>query len=290
MPDLLDCEFNEFVSGINLEALTGRFTEQEKSASLKILSSFTNEAKVTLSMIGDSLNKESRILEVGAGLCLLSLFLKSKGYQITALEPIGVGFDFFDQLKTQLLNTYSNLELPVLDKTAQKLTEIEDGKFDLIFSNNVVEHIDELDEAFLAMAGVLNNRGEMIHSCANYAIPYEPHFGLPILFWSPALTKLVWREKIAQQDGVWASLNFVTYFRVRAIARNIDCGVEFKRSMTYEAFSRLRTDKEFKSRHQGTLVWKIFRFLEVSRLLKLMKLLPAWASTPMIFTMTRNKA
>lgn len=74
-------------------------------------------------MVKPSLRNELRILEVGSGLCLLSLFLKSQGFDITALVPLeggfGFGFGFVDKLKSNILNYHSSIKLSVINKGAQ---------------------------------------------------------------------------------------------------------------------------------------------------------------------------
>jgi len=282
----LSKELDHFLDSIDQDTVLEGVPEEDYLNSKNTLDTFKNEAKVALSLVKEKLSYEQNILEVGAGLCLLSLFLKSKGYSITALEPLSGGFGFFEQLKQKILTLNAELELNVVDKNVQDVTLEDDGNFDLIFSNNVVEHINELPEAMIAMKTVLKQDGLMIHGCPNYLIPYEPHFGIPVLSFIPGLTKTIWKNRIKEKIDVWDSLNFITYSRVRRIAKQIDCDVVFEQQLTYQAFTRLQGDSEFQERHKNTIVGKILRILERTGTLKLTQYLPAWASTPMIFTLS----
>ena len=287
--NLLSEELHQYLDNIDTTKLFNGLSAEEQLKASSLLDTFKNESKVALSLIIDHIHVDQRILEVGAGLCLLSVFLKGKGYQITALEPLDSGFGFFEQLKSRIINLQREPELPVLEKGAESLDPKQDGKFDLIFSNNVVEHIKELPKAMAAMSTVLKADGRMIHGCPNYLMPYEPHFGIPVIASMPSLSKLIWRDHIEANIEVWDSLNFVTYTRIQKIAKQVNCDISFQARLTYDAFSRLQQDTEFQARHKGSLAYKILRLLEITKMLNLTRYLPAWASTPMIFTLTSKR-
>lgn len=282
----LQQELRLFLDAIRLEDLSDGFSAAEIKESKVTLDIFKGEAQVTLSLIERYLNHEVKLLEVGAGLCLLSLFLKSKDYKIVAVEPIAGGFDFFAKLKNRILLKYSEVGLHVLNKSAQQLSADADGHFGLIYSNNVVEHILDVSDAFVAMRSVLAKSGRMVHSCPNYAVPYEPHFGIPVLSFLPSMTAYFLRDRIAQRKDLWESLNFITYFKIKKIAAVVGCDIRFKKALTFEVFQRLKHDHEFRSRHHNTIAGKVFRVLEMTNTISLTKYVPAWASTPMVFTMT----
>lgn len=124
------------------------------------------------------IKKDIRILECGGGWMLLQSYLKSIGYNTVALEPLGKGFDFFGTAKSQLLSCLNNQDINVFEIGIEELDYKIQGEFDLIFSINVLEHVDNLELAFSKMSNVLSKSGMMIHHCPNYFIPYEPHFGI----------------------------------------------------------------------------------------------------------------
>jgi len=193
------------------------------------------------------------------------------------------GFDVFEQLQKAVLNHYADIELEVLDKPAQELSAESDGHFQFIFSNNVIEHIPLWRNALLAMLSVLDQNSVMVHACPNYTIPYEPHFGIPVLRRFPTLSTRLFARRIALQPGVWESLNFLTYRQVVAFFADKDVSLRFEDELLFQALRRLETDPLFRARHEGLLV-QIYQFLKVSRLLQLIRKLPPSCTTPMIFS------
>ncbi|EED31996.1 Methyltransferase domain family protein [gamma proteobacterium NOR5-3] len=286
-------DFDSFIAKFNFEEITERLstTRSRRNSTdlLKLVKVYSSEARVTLPVIEPYLGKNKRILEVGAGLCLLSLFLRSQDYNIIALEPAQGGFDHFNDLKNSILESSQNMDLAVLDITAQELDPAENGHFDLIFSNNVLEHIPDINEAFLALANVLAPDGQMIHTCPNYVVPYEPHFGLPVVKFWPRITSLVWPEEINGQLDLWESLNFLSYFQLRKIATRYKLKIRFSKHVMYNAFLRIGHDSEFAKRHSSSTAGRIYRALVKLRLLNLIKVIPPALSTPMIFEISHKK-
>ena len=173
------------------------------------------EAAQTLRLIdGIDVESRGRLLEVGAGLGVAASFLASRGIDVVALEPSGSGFEEHALLAGAVRDLLGS-DHEVIDVGAESLNHGEHGVFDVIYSNNVLEHIAELDGAFEAMAAVLTNDGVMVHSCPNYSVPFEPHFGIPLIPGRPQSTRHLVPSSISDSD-VWASLNFV---RARDVER-----------------------------------------------------------------------
>ena len=62
----------------------GNFSEQQAK---NFLETYFNEAFVSLDLVIDEISYDMKLLEVGAGICIFSLFLKKIGFDIIALEP-----------------------------------------------------------------------------------------------------------------------------------------------------------------------------------------------------------
>ena len=77
------------------------------------------------------------------------------------------------------------------------------------------------------MRSVLAPAGSMVHTCPNYHVPYEPHFGIPLVPGVPSATRFVLPGRIAS-SGLWRSLNFVTSTGLRRTARRAGLTVEFE--------------------------------------------------------------
>lgn len=223
---------------------------------------------------------DKRVLEVGAGIGLLSISLTNSGYAITALEPGANGFDANARLGAAVRTWLEADDLPVLDIEVGQLDRHVHGQFDVIVSMNVLEHIPDLEGAMFAMARVLAPGGMMIHLCPNYAIPFEPHFGIPLIPWAPRLTANLFPR--VRDNPVWASLNFVTHRQIRCYALKAGLAVTFRPGMMYDAFARLDRDEAFSARHKGAVAY-IHRILKRTGLLALLRCLPPALATPMAF-------
>lgn len=251
------------------------------------LAVYRNEVFVGLDLLSDSIRPGQRILEIGAGLGMLSLYLRVKGHDVTALEPNGAGFDFFEAAAPVMQAAVPEVELPLLRIAAEDLDPAVHGLFDLVFSVNVLEHVRDLAAVFRGMTSVLSQRGTMVHLCPNYAVPYEPHFARPLLPFFPRLSRCM-MGRAGALPGVWESLNFITYRRVGQLARQNELDVSFDTGLVAKALTRLDDDKEYAGRHKLAAIRAIARLAKFRAFGALLGRLPAGLATPMQFRLSRR--
>jgi|LakMenEpi03Aug12_release.lakeMendotaPanAssembly.Ray.scaffolds.fasta_scaffold08022_8 2-polyprenyl-3-methyl-5-hydroxy-6-metoxy-1,4-benzoquinol methylase len=266
--------------------ITPYFESKEKASDY--IKTIQAEARMGLNLISSSLLKSHRVLEVGSGMGLLAGYLSSLGFNITALEPGLGGFGISRILAeaTQCFPGFASLER--LHISAERLSKQTEGEFDFIYSVNVLEHIPNLEETICAMGNVLSEKGVMVHTCPNYAIPYEPHFGIPLVPVAPRLTiKLLPKSKDSE---LWKSLNFITATRLIRACRAHDLIIELEPGVMLRTFTRFDTDPEFRRRQGNSFVFGIFLFLKLTGLLYLLGKLPASWSTPMVAKITHRKS
>lgn len=269
-----------------LQEAASPFCNNDRTKASVFLKTLQLEARFGLKIILSRLSHDKRILEVGAGIGLLAGYLNSCGYLITALEPGLGGFGVSAALATAVSSRPEFSSLHRLDVPAEKLNPALHGRFDFIYSINVLEHIPDLEDAVRGMGTVLENRGEMVHTCPNYFIPYEPHFGIPLVPLAPRFT-VNYLPKLKDSE-LWQSLNFITAARLnraclaQGLMMNLEPGVMLR------TFTRFGTDPEFRRRQGSSFVFKIFLFLKFTGLLYLLGKLPAWWCTPMVAKITRS--
>ncbi len=280
---------DEFLTKLPVASLAREIagkTDAEPNKIERMLNTYINEARVSFSLVEKHLSRQSRILEIGAGLCLLSLFLKREGFNIIALEPALGGYGLFDVAKQTLLDHFSDIPLEVLTCPAQELNAAEHGSFDLIFSNNVIEHIPDWQAAMSAMGGLLSTHGMMRHSCPNYTVPYEPHYGIPVFRHFPKLSRRLFLSSKAD-PGIWDSLNFIRHKDVKTFCAAHALSCNFEKALLYKALMRIDEDPVFKSRHKG-LVATLAGLMVSSGLVVIFKHIPPSMATPMIIEISRQ--
>ncbi|MFK7847936.1 MAG: class I SAM-dependent methyltransferase [Rhodothermales bacterium] len=231
-------------------------------------------------------HSDRTILEVGAGLGFLSLFLAKAGYRVIAIEPSAEGFPLFRHTLDYTANIAQKegLEIRFLPIGAEALASHGVSGIDFAYSVNVVEHIEKLDEAFAAVIAALRPTGRWCNSCPNYSIPYEPHFGIPLVPFFPSLSRRIFFRKVQKDMELWRSLNFVTASRVRSLSDRYDADATFEKAVMWNSMRRFIDDPGFAARHKSGIVGKIFSVLTTTKTIDFLKFLPPNMATPMHFT------
>jgi len=262
--------------------------QQSPARVQELVATYTNEARYGYNLIRPYLEDGMRILEVGAGIGVLSTFLHINGHKIIAIEPSGIGFDLNNAIGKCLVEWLNLTDFALQDVRVEELDRGRIGEFDLIFSVNVVEHLPDLDAAFQRMGTVLASNGRMIHTCPNYHVPYEPHFAIPLLPFVPSATRWVLKKEITR-SGLWRSFNFVTSSGVKRVTRRQRLDVEFEPETMYRSLLRLGNDPVFAERHKG-FISRIYRFLNFTRLIHILRHWPTQLSTPMNFVCQHKRS
>lgn len=265
----------------DLAEVAAPFFRNDRASAESFLCTLQSEARLGLTLVKPHLKPGLRVLEVGAGMGLLSAYLQSQGVDIVALEPGLGGFGISAALaKAANFKNLERLEVPV-----QHLGDLAGRRFDLIYSINVLEHIPQLRQAIRGMARVLGDGGLMVHTCPNYLVPFEPHFGILLVPLRPRLTQVL-RPQLKESD-LWQSLCFVTVPELRRIAEQEGLSLRFERGTLRRAFERLDSDPAFRERQARGLVNVAYRALKATGTLRLLEHFPVALSTPMIFQLRR---
>jgi SAM-dependent methyltransferase len=254
----------------------------------QLLATYANEAGIGLELVAPLLRPGMHVLEVGCGIGLLASFLRQSGVDITGLEPGASGFGFMPEIGSAILcRLPQHLGAPWLGIGAEQLDRATHGQFDLIYSTNVLEHIPDLAGAFRGMASVLAPGGIMVHLCPNYTVPYEPHFGIPLVPFFTRATAHLYRKATKRLPGVWEGLNFITASGVKRLAHTNRLSVSFDRGVLAAAMRRFDRDPLFRER-QGGLAGKAQSAARALGLLGLLEKMPAELASPMIMRLQHS--
>lgn len=254
--------------------------------SAHLLSTYTLEARAGLQLVAPLLRDGLRILEVGSGICVLTRFLTDQGYDIVGIEPAASGFGYMHVIGGAILALDAPARTPQwLPIGAEALDAGKHGTFDLIFSTNVMEHIGDLDGAFRGMACVLKADGRMVHHCPNYFLPYEPHFGIPLIPLVPGLTRFLFPKTLTRYPGLWQELNFITAGRVKRLSRRFGLKASFDRGVLGKILRRFEDDGVFRDR-QGGLAGLVSKVIGALGLMGLADKVPGEFLSPMVMRIT----
>jgi len=245
---------------------------------LHVFRIYSGEALFARKLIDINLAKlphNAKILEVGAGMFLLSCWLHREGYNIHALEPIGNGFGHFEQLSEIVLQHAGDYVPPIIRSKAEELRI--SAEFDFAFSLNVMEHVSDISLVIQNVVRSLKPSGYYRFICPNYAFPYESHFNIPTLINKP-ITYKIFRSRILRPnqffdaDGMWDSINWITISRIKqACNSNLNC--DFSRAAFLQYLERISDEKFLK--RKGWL-GKIINILGTSKLQKIFALFPLY--------------
>lgn len=275
----------------------GRRLTAEAPDLARLVDDYAGEARFGAAAIAGDLSRAgagARVLEVGAGAGLLSAALHAAGFRVTALEPLGAGFAHMARLRA-LVDDYARargVDLERLDIGAEALAT--GPVFDLAFSINVMEHVDDVGAVLRGVWASLAPGASYRFVCPNYRFPYEPHFGIPTLG-TKALTWRVFRRRILGSSavvnpaGTWASLNWISVAQVRRLCRR-ELGVtpDFDREVTYRFVQRALDNPSFQ-RRRGAAVRRLAQAVDAVRLTRLARLVPPGAQPAMSCRLTRPR-
>ena len=192
-----------------------------------------------------------RVLEVGCGTGILIRELKEnfKDVDFTGLDPNQSGFHHYEKISEKILKLDKSINI---NKCSIENFNFK-GKYDLIFSFNVFEHVDNQDEYILRTMSLLENKGLNIIFAPNYDFPYEPHFLIPILL-NKKLTKKIFRKRIENYEsknnekGLWDALKFTGKSSIKKFLNKKNIDFEFDQEIYDRMIKRAEEDKFFYKR------------------------------------------
>ncbi len=162
-----------------------------------------------------------RVLDWGCGRGRFVLWLREQGYDAFGVdidpEPVNNGLPLFEK------KGYRNKPLSVISVDGR--TEYEDGFFDFIVTNNVLEHVSDLGKVLTEISRLTSNEGGGYHIFPAQRQPVEGHLFMPFVHWLPAggLRKAVIRSCVRMgREPHWAEVE--------------GCGLEEK-TQVYFAYS-----------------------------------------------------
>lgn len=281
-------DISEFLSDVR-NLVVARFPDRREYFDI-----YANEAKFGYSIIESEvsvLQTGSVVMEVGAGLLLLSGYLASRGLVVHALEPMAGGFSHFREMQDVVREHYKNIGL-VFNMVDVPVEVFEDTEiFDYVYSINVFEHIASVERGLSNAYLSLKHGGVLRVYCPNYHFPYEPHFNIPTFFnkrfTGAIFSNVIASSKMQHPQETWDALNWINVSQVRRLFRKrLGCEPSFNRLATYQIFLRVLLDPQFSAR-RSIWMFTILNAFHETGLLRLFRLFPVCIAPVMDFNIRR---
>ncbi len=246
---------------------------------------FIEEAEVTIGLLDMKfINKKDTILEVGAGIGLCFIYLQKSGYNVWAIEPAQQDiYSEYTLISKRIFSLLSVDSSQWMSYPIERIVELP-STFKFIFSNFVLEHVNNTETALITMYNRLSNDGTMIHNTVNYNVPYEPHLNILLIPAWPEKTSIV--KRALNKNNLWFTLNFISYSEVSSIAKTHNYNCVFRKQTTYNYLERLEQNSEFRKRKKSLYIF--YKLLKRTKLLSLTKLIPTRYNTPLTFEIIKK--
>tara|TARA_Y100000590_G_scaffold443378_1_gene572733 strand:+ start:486 stop:1352 length:867 start_codon:yes stop_codon:yes gene_type:complete len=243
--------------------------------------------------ISKHLNKNIKILEVGGGLHFLSNFLNQEGYNIDSLEP-GEFSQHINIMRTNILKISSNSNINIITTDLEKFSdENTNGKYDFIFSINVLEHAKDIKTHIKKCVFLLSsNNGLLSIRCPNYLFPFETHFYKFFIPFFPRFTfEKLRKKKLIKTLGEKRYLELFNHINFNCDYRKIKkfgFNIKFLNPLK-DIFDRIETDIAFRNRlFSNKLIKIIYKIIMIFKLKQIIiKLFPISFNPYMIMEIKR---
>jgi SAM-dependent methyltransferase len=126
--------------------------------------------------------RPGRVLDYGCGAGQIIKQLRTAGVDAWGCDVFYEGGDYSTQIPAELQ--------PFIRRITVAAIPYEDSRFDIVLSNQVFEHVPDMDEALREIARVLKPGGTALNVFPDRGVWREGHCGIPFLHWFPKGTKL----------------------------------------------------------------------------------------------------
>ena len=133
-----------------------------------------NAREFCVSWVTEHSNKDARILDYGCGSGEIVADLRAHGFEAFGCDVFYDGGNFARLPEATPYISSMDSRIP-----------FDDGSFDLVLSNSVLEHVSDLAAVVAETARVLRPRGTALHVFPDRGTWWEGHVSMPFLHWFP---------------------------------------------------------------------------------------------------------
>jgi SAM-dependent methyltransferase len=206
---------------------------------------------------------------------------------VTSVEPLGSEFDFFSDLHGRVLDYCHRRAIPLSIVRAKGEALNLPEQFDLAFTINALEHMEDPLRTIDNMCESLKPGGVALLHCPNYTVPFEVHFNIWLVTQSKRLNEWLYRSKIDRRRRIWDELTFIRTVDVRRHLAGRGAHFTFNRSVMRDLMMRLLDDPLFAQR-MPSILRAMAATLRSTGLIQRLTLVPARFQTPMEVLITNT--
>lgn len=237
--------------------------------------------------------KEKKLLEVGSGFGIFLLVARQR-YNIDAygVEPSSEGFGESDSIAKKILSdNWVNPDVIVNGKG--EAIPFPDSHFDVAYSTNVLEHVDDPQKVVSEMVRVTKPGGIIQIVVPNYGSFFEGHYAMFYLPYQPKWLWKLWLRFISRKDTSFVDTlrTNLNYFSIKRMVTPHVCNNTIEvLSWGDEVFRERMSTADFSDWAGLGKVKVIVRFLRTLKVSALIANILAFckAFTPIILTMRKK--
>lgn len=214
----LDAKFIEHIEASCRRSFAGIFHRDFDY--LQLAREFVSEARCSeqIAMVARLLPVDvsgKRLLEVGSGYGMLVATARRRyGIDAFGVEP-GEQFQGTFSLSQDLLEGFGLPSTAVVQGSGEAIP-FTDGHFDIVYSCNVLEHVEDPAKVLAESLRVLKPGGHLVFNVPNYGSWWEGHYGVLFPPHCPKWLFKIMMRAIGRNPAFVDTLQFVTYGRLQS--------------------------------------------------------------------------
>lgn len=167
-----------------------------------------------------------KLLEIGAGVGSLILTARNKyGIDAYGVEPSENEFSPFSEISETLFKEYKLDNSVILNAKAESLP-FESNSFDLVYSTNVLEHVDDPTKVLSESIRVLKPGGYLQFVIPNYFSLWEGHYEMLWPFITNKFLAKIYLKLIGKKTDYVETLNLISPFYLKKVLKSIPYKVQ----------------------------------------------------------------
>lgn len=185
-----------------------------------------------------------KVLEVGSGFGLFVAFTnRFLRAECTGIEPAESEFESTYQFSTKLLNKWS-VDPFFIKRGKGESIPFEDDHFDVVYSTNVLEHVQDPQLVIQESVRVLKPGGTMQIIVPNYGSFWEGHYAVPWIPYSPKFLAKAYLRGMGKDPWFVDTLNLINYFSLQKLLKSGSVGdqveiVDWGQDLFFERMTQL---------------------------------------------------